>query len=54
MKNITRKIRASQSLGLFHDSRQDVRAMGELLNEVINKVNELVFEINKIQKGRED
>lgn len=49
MKKINIKIRQSNSVGLFHDSREDVRNISAALNICIDKINELVEENNKLK-----
>lgn len=42
IKKIKKKLRPSEEGGLFHNSRGDVRRLAKVLNEVVDKVNELV------------
>ena len=46
---IKTRIKRSNSTGLFHDSREDVRWLGAVCNELIDKVNELVDKVNELE-----
>ncbi len=46
IKEIKESITNSDSIGLTHDSRKDVRALAKMINILIDKVNELIEEIN--------
>lgn len=50
INKINTKIILSNSPGLIHDSRKDIRTLSKMCNELINKVNELTDEINKIKR----
>jgi len=45
IKPIKTKIRQSDSIGIFHDSKSDIRMLAKVLNEVIDKVNEIISKI---------
>jgi hypothetical protein len=47
------KISPSDSRGIFHDSRRDVKILGDALNVIIKKQNEIIQAIN-ILIDRED
>lgn len=53
IKEINIKLRPSNNQGLFHDSRADARTCMEALNICINKINEIVQVVNKIQEEAE-
>lgn len=36
--------------GLFHDSRKDVKIIAKVVNMLIDKVNELIEENNRLRK----
>lgn len=44
------KVRRANNSGIFHDSREDVRRLGEALNKAIDKINELTESVNKLSK----
>lgn len=50
LKKLNIKIRPTEKIGLLHDSRADVRILAATINTLINKVNELVDENNKLHK----
>lgn len=49
MDKIKLKIKKSSDSGIFHASRKDVRILGEVVNLLIDKVNELIEENNKLK-----
>jgi hypothetical protein len=55
MKKITPlkiKVRRTEDMSIFHDTRGDVRRLGEAINAIIEKQNEMIETINKlIEKG---
>ena len=50
---IKTKIRRSDSISVWHDTRGDVMTLTNVCNELIEKVNELVETINKFEKAGE-
>lgn len=50
IKKIDSKFRKSSSIGIFHDSREDCRNLARVCNMLIDKVNELTSEVNKLNK----
>jgi len=46
------RVGKSNNTGIFHDSRSDVAKLGEVCNKLINKVNELVDEVNTLKEGK--
>lgn len=53
IKIITWSIRKSQNLGIFHDSREDVRTLTECVLALKDKINELINVVNVLQEERE-
>lgn len=51
MKKIKYKIKNSSEIGLFHDSRRDVKTLMKVCSDLISTVNELVDEINILKAG---
>lgn len=49
IKKFMKRIRPSNDVGFFHNSREDVRALSEYCNELADKVDELVDEVNKLK-----
>lgn len=52
IKLIRNRIVGSGESGIFHDSRKDIKTIGKMLNEVIDKVNEIVICINKLNSDQ--
>ncbi|MFS0783579.1 hypothetical protein [Bacillus sp. 1P06AnD] len=48
IKPIKTKIGKSKQRVIFHDSREDVQALGKVCNELIDKVNEIIAVVNGI------
>lgn len=46
LKNCT--IRQSSEVGIFHDSRKDIRLLGGIINKMCAKIDELVEANNKL------
>lgn len=51
IKKIDFKLRKSSGIGIFHDSREDCRNLAKVCNILIDKVNELTSEVNKLNKN---
>jgi uncharacterized protein YoxC len=49
IKKLTISVKKSESGGIFHDSRHDVRVLSKVCNELINKVNELTDKVNELK-----
>ncbi len=49
MKKITSEIKPSSNKGIVHDSRADVRVLGEYCNMLKEKINELIEEIDRLK-----
>lgn len=49
IKRINIKLKPTNGAGIFHDTRNDVRVLGKVCNELINKVNELVEKVNELE-----
>lgn len=54
MKRIELKLKESDGIGIFHDSRGDIKKLAKVINLLIIKVNELVDENGQIQKWKQD
>jgi len=50
MEKIKDKIIPSGEIGIVHASRRDVRTLGMVINMLIDKVNELIDEVEKQKK----
>ena len=50
MKEIKFKLRKTEGIKLLHNSKQDVKTLSEALNVCINKINELVQEVNELKE----
>lgn len=50
MDRIKVKVKSSEESGLFHDSRKDIRTLSKVVNLLIDKVNELINENNRLRK----
>lgn len=50
MKKLNIQIRPSCDYGIFHDSRSDVRQLAVALNMCIDKINEIIVEVEKLKK----
>jgi len=52
IQKIKVRINRSEDRGVFHDSRKDSRTLGEAINILIDKVNELVETNNRLEKEK--
>jgi len=52
INRIKTKIKLNCNNGIFHDSREDVNRLGNVLVECIEKINELTDEINKLKEEK--
>ncbi len=50
IQKLSISLRGSGGISLTHDSRQEVRTLSKVCNILIEKVNELTDEVNKLQK----
>lgn len=50
IKPLKIKLRRTDNLCILHNSREDVRRLTEVLNNAIDKINELVEAVNKLSK----
>jgi|CXWK01.1.fsa_nt_gi hypothetical protein len=50
MEKIKTKLVKASETGLFHDSRGDVRKLAKVVNMLVDKVNELVDENNRLNR----
>lgn len=53
IKPIKSKIRNTDTVGIFHNSRQDVNTLTRVCNELIDKVNELTDMVNELSSKKE-
>lgn len=49
MEKIDYKLRKSDTVGIIHDSRKDVRNLMKICNDLIDTVNELIDEVNSLK-----
>jgi hypothetical protein len=50
MNKLKIKIRQAQDTGIFHNSREDVRRLAKVVNVCIDKINELVCEVERLKQ----
>jgi hypothetical protein len=50
IKKITKRLRNSDHISVFHDTRNDVVVLAKMVNMLIDKDNELIDEINELKK----
>lgn len=50
MKRITKRLRQSEDVGIFHDSRKDARLFAQMFNLCIDKINELQEEVEMLHE----
>ncbi len=50
MKKLDIYVNKTSTSGVFHDTRGDVRRLGEVCNILIKKCNELVDEVNELKR----
>ena len=50
MKRLDLHLRKPSTSGIFHDTRKDVQTLSKCINILVDKVNELVNENNKLRK----
>lgn len=50
IKEISIRVRQPSTQGIFHDSREDCRRLGEVCNTLIDKANELVDRVNELER----
>jgi FtsZ-binding cell division protein ZapB len=48
MEKIYKKLIKTDSIGIFHSSREDIRTLAKTINMLIEKVNELIEENNRL------
>jgi hypothetical protein len=49
MQKINSYLRLGCGEGLFHDSRRDINTLGKLINECVDKINELITEVEVLK-----
>jgi len=54
MKRITKKLRPSNSNGVFHNSREVVTSLATMVNLCIDKINELVEEVETLKLNQRE
>lgn len=54
IKEIEIKLIRSENRGILHDSRADSRKIIEVTNILIDKINEIVREVNKITNHEQE
>lgn len=54
IKKIKNKVGTTGGAGIFHDTRDDVRILAEVCNRLIDKVNELTDEVNKLDRENQE
>ena len=47
IKKLSKKIKPSGNIFMIHDTRGDIRTLAALVNEVTDKINEIVEVLNK-------
>jgi hypothetical protein len=50
IEKITKRLRNSDRIGVFHNTRGDVVLLARMVNMLIDKNNELIDEINELKK----
>ncbi len=50
IKRLTNRIGNSDGIGIFHDTRGDVRTLAKMCNMLTDKVNELVNAVNYLEE----
>ena len=50
IKKLNLKVKVVNN-GIFHDSRADVRTLGEAVKKIADKVDELIDEVNDLKKN---
>jgi hypothetical protein len=51
MENLNVHIVRSNSVGLLHDSRGDVKKLAYAINSSVDKINEMVKAINRLERA---
>lgn len=49
MKKLNIKIQKPSTSGIFHDTRADAKIIRDVLNKMLDKIDELVEEVNKLK-----
>lgn len=50
MEKMKFKLKQSSGVGIFHDSRADVRSLSKVINLIIDKMDEIIEEINNLKE----
>jgi len=54
IEKISVSLKKSSEIGLRHNSREDVRSLAKICNILIQKVNELTDEINRLNQNNDE
>lgn len=54
MKPIVKKLRKSNGSSIFHNSREDVIKLAQMVNICVDKINELVSEVEQLKEQIEE
>ncbi len=54
MEKLNCRLKKTSDPGIFHDSRKDVRLLMMVVNELHDKVNELIEEIEELKQQEPD
>jgi ligand-binding SRPBCC domain-containing protein len=49
IKRITKKLRKTGDIWLFHNSKDDVVELAKMINIIVDKLNEIIDEVNQEQ-----
>ena len=52
INKITKRLERTNDKYLFHDTRQDIRTLITTINICIDKINELVEEVNELKRNK--
>ena len=50
IRNLKTRIKATNGFGIFHDSRNDVRVLGKEINNLIDKMDEIINVVNNLSE----
>lgn len=50
VRKINKRIRRSNTFGMFHDTRADIRTLTTFLNEISDKIDEVIDVVNTDKK----
>ena len=52
MKKITKKLHQVSESSLFHDTRKDIRTLATAFNSLVDSINEIIDEVEKIKSNQ--